>query len=553
MKQTTPRPFKLSKTRFIRAYYTTFNILLRYLALMFFARLLDAERSLALFERAHVRTAKQIIRTLLNLKGLYIKLGQTLSAMGNILPQSLTQELELLQDQVPPHAFAEINERFLTDFGKTAEELFRKIDPQPIASASLGQVHVAYHKNGEKLAVKLQYPNIDKLVQADLKTIKNIFAIIHFIFPGYNLKTVVSEASQVILKELDYINEAQNIETIANNFKNADHILFPKVYHDLSSQKVLTLSFIEGTKITNLQEGVKISWDRKKIATDLINFYCKQVFVDGIYHADPHPGNIVITNEGKIAVFDFGAVATVSSQMKQGLTLFVEGLIKKDARMMSQAIKLMGFVAKRNDEETLEKVVDYFYSKIRGIKIDSFKNLDVTKFQNLNDLIELKKMDISLSDLTSLFVVPRDWIMLERTILLMSGLTAQLDDKLNPVEIVVPYVETFILGDDHKRLAEILLSTSKDIIISYINLPDDLHRLAKQIRTQGIRVENKSLQKELSGIRRSLKLVAIGIVTATCGILSYLFGSDGVTDIAHRLEFGFYALGVLFVLMLLRR
>ena len=517
------KPFKLSKTRFIKAYYITFKILFRYLSLMFFSKFLDPERTGGLFDRAHEKTAKQIIQALLQLRGLYIKIGQTLSAMSNVFPDKLTQGLEMLQDKVPPHAFEEVNERFLHDFSKASEELFEKIDPEPIASASLGQVHVAYHKNGEKLAVKLQYPNVENIVQRDLKTIKNIFGLIHFIFPGYNLKAVIEECAQIIVKELDYENEAKNIELISNNFKDATNVVFPKVYHDLSSEKVLTLSFIEGTKITHAEKLKDYPVDQSQIAIDLIHLYCKQVFVDGIFHADPHPGNIVITPEGKIAMLDFGAVATVSPQMRQGLTMFVEGLIKKDSRVLSQAVKLMGFISKKNDEETLDKVVEYFYSKISGIKIDSFKNLDVTQFQNLNDLIELKKMDISIADLTSLFVVPRDWIMLERAIILMTGLTAHLDETLNPVEIVVPYVEKFLLGDDNKRLADILLSTSKDIIISYVNLPDDVRKLSNKLRTDGLKVNNTALKKEISSLRRGLKMIATAILASTSGVLSYLF------------------------------
>jgi ubiquinone biosynthesis protein len=543
----------LAKTRFLKAYYVTFKILSRYIILLLVSKFFDGERGIRIFERAHLKSARQIIATLLALKGLYIKLGQTLSAMTHVLPATFTKELELLQDQVPPHPFEEVNERFMADFGQPADKLFKTIDPEPIASASLGQVHVATHHNGAKLAVKLQYPNIDKLITRDLKTIKNIFSIIDFLFPSYNIRAVYDELSVVVLEELDYINEAKNIETIASNYKDQDNIVFPEVFHELTSHKVLTQSFIEGVKITHVEELSKYPVDTSQLAVDLIHFYCKQVFVDGIYHADPHPGNIVITPEGKIAMLDFGAVATVSPSMRQGMTMFVEGLIKKDSRALTQAIKMMGFIAKKDDEETLDRVVEYFYNKISGIKIDSFKNLDITQFQNLNDLIELKKMDINLADLTSLFVVPRDWIMLERTVVLMTGLTAELDEKLNPVEIVVPYVEKFLLGDDHKRLAEILLSTSKDIIISYINLPDDIRKLARKLRVDGLKVQNTDMKKELSGVRRSITMLATAFLACTSAVLSYLFYTDGLANQGFRFETGCYFFGALFILMLLRR
>lgn len=544
---------KSPRFRFIKAYSTTFAILSRYAWRFIASKFISSERSQELYYIAHKKTARQITKSLLELKGLYIKIGQTLSVMSNILPTEFTEGLESLQDSVPPHPFNEVNERFLIDFGKTAEELFHSIDPIPIASASLGQVHVATHKNGDKLAVKLQYPNIDTITKRDLKTIQNIFGIIHLIFPQYNLKEVFAECRDTLSKELDYLNEAANIALIQNNNRDNSQIIFPKVYPELSSKKVLTLSFVEGTKITQLSKGSPTSFDTQSIAVTLIHFYCKQIFQDGIYHADPHPGNIIITPDGKIGMLDFGAVATVSRQMREGLTQFIEGLIKKDSRLLAQALKLMGFLAKKDDEETLEHVVDYFYSKISRIKIDNFRNLDVSQFHNLGDLIELKKMDISLRELTTLFVVPKDWILLERTMILMTGLTAQLNPEQNPVEIVIPYVEKFLLGDDNKKLAEILLSTSKEVILSYMNLPDDIRKFIKKVRNDGLRITSLPLKKELAGIRRSINLFATAFLASTSGILCYLLNEQHHVEIAARFEISFYGFAVLFILMLLRR
>lgn len=551
MKKT--RSYQLSKTRFLKAYYVTFRILLRYFSLFFIKKIISPERASNLSHLAHERTAKQIYKALLELKGLYIKIGQTISVMGNFLPENLTKGLESLQDNVPPHPFEEMNQRFLTDFGKTAGELFKKIDPVPIASASLGQVHVAFLESGEKLAVKLQYPNIDEITKKDLKTIKNIFGIIHFIFPNYNLKNVYQECAEIILKELDYKNEAENIERVACNFKDDPNIIFPKVYEEFSSEKVLTLSFVEGAKVTNTKAISSFNVDKSQIATKLIHFYCKQIFIDGVFHADPHPGNIIITPDGKIAMLDFGAVATISPSMRKGLTLFVEGLIKKDARILSQSLKLMGFVAKKDDDETLNTVVEYFYSKISGIKINNFKNLDVTQFHSLGDLVELKRMDISLRELTTLFIVPRDWIMLERAIILMMGLTAQLDDKLNPVETVIPYVEKFLLGTDNKKLTDMLVSASKDLIIAYLNLPDDIRRFIKKMNTDGIKMVDMPIRKELSRISRSIKMFAVAVLFISSGILSYLMYETHLMETGFRFEMGSYAFGVLFLFMLFRR
>lgn len=542
----------LSKYRFLKAYWVAYKLIIRYLFVLFIGKFVREDRFQQILEKAHQKTADQIVASLLELKGLYIKIGQTFSVMSNFLPPKFTSGFEKLQDSVPPHPFSEVKERFQKDFGKDPGELFQKIEEIPIASASLGQVHVAYAKTGEKLAVKVQYPNIEEITKRDLKTIKNISSMVHFFFPGYNLKSVFEECSRIILNELNYKLEAQNIIDIQNHFLDQEDYVFPKVWNKLSSEKVLTLSFIEGVKVTNQKVLKKYHVDQTELAKKLIHFYCKQIFVDGLYHADPHPGNILITEKGQIAMIDFGAVATVSLTMKKGLMEFVEGIIKKDSKVMSQALKTMGFIAKQSDEDTLDKVVEYFYSKISAIKIDNFKHLDVSQFQNLDDLVELKKMDISFRELTTLFVVPREWILLERTMLLMSGLTAQLDEKLNPVEIVVPYVEKYLLGGE-KNVSELFISAGKEVITSYLNLPQKINRTLKQIHEGKIKMEVKGLNEQITSLRRSFKGLTLAFLTAFTGVMSYLFYQDDMIQVAYRFEMGCYTLGVLTVLMLLRK
>lgn len=541
-----------SRFRFVKAYGVTFKLVLRYVILFILKRFVGAERFRPMASLAHEKTSREIVAALLELKGLYIKIGQTLSVMGNFLPQKFADGFESLQDAVPPHPYDEVRARFLKDFGKPPEEMFAHIEEAPLASASLGQVHIATSKTGEKLAVKVQYPDIEDITREDLKTIRNIFRLVNFLVPQYRLTTIYEECAKIILTELDYHNEAHNIEKIRVNFTADPRFIFPVVHKELSSAKVLTLGFIEGAKVTNLNALKEYGVDRTKLATDLIHFYCKQIFVDGVYHADPHPGNILILPDGKIAMIDFGAVAGVSEPMKKGLTLFVEGIIKRDARLMSQAIKMMGFVTKADADETLDKVVEYFYSKISGIRIENFKKLDVSQFHNLSDLVELRRMEISLKELTTLFVIPREWILLERTMLLLTGLSSQLDEHLNPIEIVVPYAETYLLGGE-KKIAEILVGAAKELLLSYLNLPNSLDKTLKKLGAGEISVNFKGLKSELAPIRRGFAMLSTVILASVSGVLSYLFATQGQGAAAFRFELGFYGFGTLFLYYLLRR
>ena len=519
-----------SRFRFLRAYGVTIKTLLRYFALLIVKIFVSNKTYLELLERAHVKTARHIVTNILKLKGLYVKIGQTLSMMTNFLPSAITEGLEELQDAVPPHSYDEVVLRIQSEFTKNPEEIFARFEKAPLASASLGQVHVAHLPLGAKVAVKLQYPHIDTLVRSDLKTISRIFGLLNIFFPHYGLKDVYRECAGMILKELDYLEEGKNIETIARNFPDQTKYIFPKVHWDLTTQKILTLEFMEGFKVTHADKLKEHGIDPRGLATDLIHFYCKQIFIDGVYHADPHPGNIIIWPQGasnyKIAMVDYGATARISPRMREGMTLFVDGIIKKDTRVLSLAMRQMGFVAKEDNEEVIDKIVDYFYSKIKGIKIDNFRELNIGQFQHLNDILELKKMDISLKELSQSFHIPQEWILLERTLLLMMGLVAQLDPHLNPMDIVVPYVEEFVLGKD-KKVADLILQSSKELLLSYINLPNQIYKTLKKLDEGKLSFQVKESRANTERIYAAMHQLIYTILLSLCVGMGLWFKKNG--------------------------
>src|SRR3989338_5660134 len=326
-------PMDFSYGRLLRAYTTTLVILHSYGWLGIFRLIVGRDRLREKTLKVHQKNVRRIENTILNLKGLFIKVGQMLSIMTTFLPESFTEGLQGLQDAVPPHPYSAIEDRFLKDFGKKPTEVFKSFDSRPIASASLGQVHVARLKDDTKVAVKVQYPEIDQIVSQDLRILRRIFYLLHLIFPTYGLKEVYQEIAEIVQKELDYAYEGKNLEMMRENFKTEKDILFPDVYWEYSTSKILTLKFMEGTKVSHLTNLRALGIDTRDVATKIIHSYCKQIFIDGVYHADPHPGNILIQkgksgHEAKIVLVDFGATARISDQMRQGMTSFVEGLIK---------------------------------------------------------------------------------------------------------------------------------------------------------------------------------------------------------------------------------
>lgn len=546
--------------RIFRAYWVTFRILCKYLALSALKHAISESRAHQLQMSAHTKTARQIVSAILELKGLYIKMGQTLSIMSNFLPESFTEGLEQLQDAVPPHPYSEVEKRFQADFGKSPKEIFDRFEETPIASASLGQVHVAY-KDGIKFAVKLQYPDIDEICQTDLKTVGRIFGMFNFIFPNYGFERIYEDISKMILEELDYQTEGKHLETIRNNFKDKPEYVFPKVFWEMSSKKILTAEFIEGIKVSNLGALKQAGIDPHDVAIALIHSYCQQVFIDGVFHADPHPGNILVKTEGiiqegqknkvLIAMVDFGATATIRPEMRSGMTLFVEALIKKDTKLIALALKQMGFIAKEENEEAIDKIIDYFYGKIRGIKIENFKQLNIKDFQNLGDILELKKMDVSFRDLMTSFHVPKDWILIERTLLLMMGLVSHLDPYLNPVEIILPYVEKFVLGKD-KTAADLLIETAREVLLSYINLPNEIHKALRKLQEGKIVTRNKSVESQTRALKQAtLQIVYTLLLVSSIG-LGYVLSRDGEVFLAERIKWVSGLLGILLTWSLLR-
>jgi len=540
---------KPSKIRFLKAYWVTARILLRYSRIFLLVKIFGRARMEGRLQKAHLKTSRQIKTNILQLKGLFIKVGQMISIMTHFLPAPITQELEGLQDSVPPASYEEIEQRFREEFSRSPGEVFAKFDQEPIASASLGQVHVAWDKQGTKLAVKVQYPDIEEIVRIDIKTLKRIFGLLHLIFPQYGLKKTYLEVREVVLEELNFQVEGKNLETLAKNLEELPDIRFPKIHWEYSTSRVLTLEFMEGVKISNLEALRELRVDPAEVAKRIIHAYCKQIFIDGIYHADPHPGNFLVqTSEEEVEVFipdeddpegpgrfekqraivpkiimmDFGAVARISQGMREGIARFIEGIIKRDNQVISQAMKKMGFISKGENEEVFDKIVEFFYERLKDIKIEQIKNLDLKQFQHLEDLVEFRKLDISFKDLLGAFNVPKDWALLERALILLTGLTTHLAPDLNPLTIIIPYAEEFVLGKD-RTFADLILDAVKEVALSYLKLPAEVEKTLRRLNQGEMEIAFKNSSRHARQVSGALnRLSYVLLILGGLGLGSWL-------------------------------
>lgn len=528
--------------RFVKAYWTTFRVILSYLWVRFWSRWRNDEWIDRALRAAHLRNAKRIERTICELQGLFIKVGQLISIMTNFLPEEFRKQLEGLQDHVPPRPYPDIAARIREELGGEPDAVFASFDRAPIASASIGQVHRATLPSGEEVAVKVQYPDIDEIVRGDLRTMRRIFNIVQWFVPYQGLDDVYREIRAIVLAELDFQVEADSGERIAANFTGRTDVAFPRVVRERSTARVLTTRFEPGVKISDSAGVRTMGLDRRALARQVVEVYCQQIFTDGVYHADPHPGNLLVrpleggsAGAAELVFLDFGAVATISPQFRHGIIELVQGGLTRDTPRIIRAMREMGFVARGADDRVFEKVVEYFHDRfsesisldalnLKDLKLDPEKTLE----KSLESLADLKRMDISLRELSESFHVPKEAIVLERTLLLLVGLCTELDPTLNPMAVIKPYLERFVLGD--QDWSGVLVDTSRELVMSVASLPGEFRRFLRAAQSGDMRMRIANLEPSTQLLYRlghQAIFVAVGIAGAAFALVLEGRGDDG--------------------------
>jgi predicted unusual protein kinase regulating ubiquinone biosynthesis (AarF/ABC1/UbiB family) len=516
--------------RFLKAYLTTFRVIGSYLWLRVKTRVFGREH----FERRigglHERNARRVARTLLSLQGLFIKVGQLISIMTNFLPSEFRRGLEHLQDQVPARPYEQVAARIRAELGADPKERFASFEETPIASASLGQVHRAETRDGRQVAVKVQHMGIDEVVRKDLRTIRRILSIVHRFFPVDNLDEYHRQIREMVAEELDFTQEAGHIERIARNFAKEPRVRFPAVIAELSTSKVLTLSFCPGVNVSRVDELDRMGVDRPALARLIVTTWSQMIFVDGTYHADPHPGNILVCADGSITLIDFGAVGTLSPDVRKGIPEFLEGVIRRNTPQLVEALRRMGFIARGGDEAVAERVIDHFHRRLhQQVKLDSFNLKDVRFDANevLANLTDLSKMGISMGELSGAFHVPKDWVLLERALLLLMGLCTHLDPDLRPMEIVYPYVRQYVLGPE-RDWGQIFVESLRDTAHSYLTLPGQVERFVTRSVQGQIEVQVRGIVPVLERTARGARQLTWALLTtaAWVGFLYFHHAGD---------------------------
>lgn len=366
----------------------------------------------------------------------FIKFGQILSTRSDILPPQYLEELSLLQDKVAPVSWEEARQVLEEELGATVGELFAEVDPVPIASASLAQVHVARLLGGEEVVVKIQRPNIEKTINLDLDIIYDLAQTAQNRISAasrFEVADLAEEFASALRTEMDFRREAWNADRFRKNFENERHLYVPRIYWEFSTHRVVVMERIQGIKIDDLEALEAAGYDRHRLATYAADFALKEVLIDGFFHADPHPGNMLIMPGEVIGVLDFGTVGRLDERDRANLArLFIAG-VQLDVDGIVDQLQRMGVADYRVDRMGLQRDLRRILMRYHGLPI---YEIDA---QQLSKEIQPIMYEYKL-------YVPTDYYLLMKTVMIMQGVGLNLDPDFDIFEAAQPYIGKLFRG-----------------------------------------------------------------------------------------------------------
>ncbi len=384
---------------------------------------------------------ERLRRTLEELGATYIKLGQLLSGRADLLPGDYIEELSKLLDAAPPVPVAQIREIIEEELGARIEEIFATFDDVPIASASIGQVHHATLPDGQTVVVKVQRPGIEAVVEADLDLLLRQARFLERrseTMRDYNLLAIAEELAQSLREELDYKIEGRNAERLRTNLGDDPRFLVPNVYWGLSSRRVITLEYLDGIQFNELDRLREAGYDLSSIAQVGVEAYLKQIFVDGFYHADPHPANLMVVGN-RVGFVDFGNVGYLTPGQKELLGDMFLQLLDQDAEGVARTVIKMGATRGRPSVEAMERDLQRLLTRYWGIALEEIP---------VGEMLA----EIFTSAYRHKVYLPGDLALLARTILTLEGTGLALDPDFVLVDAVRPFAERLV----HERLSPVI-------------------------------------------------------------------------------------------------
>ena len=386
-------------------------------------------------------------KSLIELGPTFIKIGQALGTRADLLPLAYVKELSTLQDQVPPFPTAEAFERIELELGHPLKESYAEIDGEPIASASLGQVYRARLHSGEEVAVKVQRPNLEEIISFDVAILYRLVKLTNRFFPQANENAdwegMLREFHATVFEEMDYVKEGRNADRFRYNFQTWRAIRVPRVYWSHTSRKVLTLEFIRGTKVVDIEALRARRISAVKVNRLLVRTYLKQLLEDRFFHADPHPGNLLVMDSGHLAFFDFGMVGRITPKLQSQMIDAFFHVIGRDVHGLGQDIINLNFLKPGVDAETIRPVVEGLFTHYLNLRLGE---------------VNFKELTYDLAEVIYEypFRLPANFTYMMRALMTLEGIGIVTDPEFSFFETAKPYAKEFMLRREGRRFRQLL-------------------------------------------------------------------------------------------------
>jgi predicted unusual protein kinase regulating ubiquinone biosynthesis (AarF/ABC1/UbiB family) len=504
----------------LRAYWRFLRVSRQFLPLVL-AYTRDRRRFLVVGGRRRVgpevqrRRAQRLLDSLLTLGPTFIKLGQLLSTRPDVLPPTYVDVLSRLQDDVPAAPWDQAREVLEAEVGPV-EEAFEEFDTEAISGASLGQVYTATYR-GEEVAVKVRRPGVESLVEADLKAIGWLLPVLLWFVDenrAFSMRNVADEFDKTIREEMDYGREARMLAEIRENFADNDAVVMPQVVPELSSSRVLTMEYVDGVKITDVRTLDEKGIDRSALAETLQRVYLQMMIEDGVFHADPHPGNLAVTDDGRVVFYDFGMSGRVSPGVQNQILDFYRAVASQNIDAILDTLVQMGTLSPEADRGVMSDVMELAIQDARGEDIEQYR------VQQIVDQVENTIYDFPLR-------MPRNLALVLRVVTVVEGVCVTLDEDFDFIGVATGYLreqgyfEETVRNQARDTARQIQRSSS-----AAVRVPPKLERTLDRIERSNLEIK-ADIEDPDDVLDLFARRIVYGLLVAVGGLSVTLLYSSG--------------------------
>ncbi|QWR76079.1 ABC1 kinase family protein [Candidatus Magnetomonas plexicatena] len=480
---------------------------------------------LAQSEIIETTIAERLRRAFSDLGPSFIKLAQILSSRPDLITEKYAAEFAKLQDEVPPFAYASVRETIEKDLHMPIEEIFAEIEETPVAAASVSQVHRAVLNDGTKVVVKVQRPHIRQTIETDINIMRFLASLMLKYMPGtdiFNPLGIVEEFAKTIKRELNFMEEAKNVQRFARNFKDIENVKIPILYPAYTSERVIVLERIEGIRINDVKSMEKFGFDKSAIAENLVNAYFKMILEDGFFHADPHPGNLFITEDAVIGIVDFGMVGWLTPDVMESIAGILIAIVNKDFESLVDEFITIGMVT---EEVDIDRFRREFLNDMMEILIPLYDTaLAEINFAEYLDTITKVSLKHKLK-------IPSSLLLIDKCMLMVDSIVREIDKDFNFITASAPYTAMLIRKKyGPKKMYAKVGKNLSDLADSIVDTPKKLRVLLRKMINNEFSVKFNiiGIERLIRDFDRSTNRLSFSIVTASIIMSSAILTMSGI-------------------------